>query len=190
MSISQTTLALLIALLSIATTFLTLSPALFTAHTSDIRLVYEGSTRNTVNFFAHNAGQRGGLIAVRAFSIDMREATPMGTPPATLALNVPMIHESAYIGAGKEARLEAKLYPNFEALFIETLKRQGLMGEDGKLIPDRPQLFIWPARMKCAFKISEVSTDRVDEERAFPISCDSLRWVSEFLFDRLLAPKP
>jgi hypothetical protein len=187
-SVSNTTLALLVALITVATPALNAGLPLLKSPGSDIDLVLESASPAEMTFVAKNSGRSGGVLRINNVSIDVARHDPDNY---FIPIQVPFETNNLFIEPSRELRLTARLQsfssedvckkvaPALErALSLAPRLRSRVyeeLGDEGQLESDLD--YDWTLRLACTVNSRETSF-KSHGEKILPVQCDEFDFLN------------
>jgi hypothetical protein len=148
LTIGSTTLALVVAALSVFTTFLTVGLPLTKQDRAEISLLVETGGQSAIYLFAYNSGKRGAIARPAAFWI-IFSTRPNSTQPSAVTRFDPDRSPSVYIGPGEEKTITADLDGAARNSICNGLETNSAQRAEERPTPT----FLW-AGMKCQVGIT------------------------------------
>jgi hypothetical protein len=190
-SFSSTNLALLVALISVATPLLSLLLNYLKPPGSDVQLLFESMTYNEVTFLVRNEGRSGGVLRLDSLNMLAKSSDD----DAGVSVNVQLAPNSSYIEPGREQRISAQVVASLTGSICQQFDeyidrvRDKLVQTLGNLHGAAYEHRFIPALrenlregLSCGFKVRETSFNSQDRgERTFKVECFSISFISTCL---------
>jgi hypothetical protein len=178
LAFGQINLALLIALISVSTSFVNVALPFLKPQGSAIQLLFEAVQGNTYNFLARNIGRSGGVLRLEQLTISANG----NEYPQTLSL--PLKDEAGtYIEPGREVRIAASLATDTDnniSAFIDESGVRERVAEDHPRFHGSGLAVAYLNELSCAFSVKETSFNApVRDSKDFPVNC---RYLNLTLF--------
>src|SRR5712691_5323957 len=107
-AIGQTNLALLTAVISVATTFLAVAIPFFKEQGYRIELFLDSASETQLSVVVRNTGNEGALLRLRMIRIGNSDFNPLSFVDASEYFQVDLDHDGVYIEPSKEEKLVAR----------------------------------------------------------------------------------
>jgi hypothetical protein len=175
-AIGQTNLALLTAVISVATTFLTVAIPFLHQHSDPIRLILDHASDTEISVVARNTGNEGALLRLRMLRVGHADFNPFSFVEASNYIQLDLDHDGTYIEPGKEHKLVGRFKePPASAPLCEFVEHQpffeGLkeLKESGGTFGD-VQNSVY-SKMACGVGLHETSFSNSQEFHFRPLNC-------------------
>jgi hypothetical protein len=174
-AIGQTNLALLTAIISVATTFLTVAIPFFKQQGYRIELFLDNTSETQISVVARNTGNEGALLRLVMLRIGNSDFNPFSFVGASNYFQADLDHDGVYIEPGKEEKLVARFKSPVSAPLCEYIKQQpffeGLkeIKESGGTLGDA--MTSEYDKMACAVGLHETSFNSSREFYFRPLNC-------------------
>jgi RNA polymerase subunit RPABC4/transcription elongation factor Spt4 len=176
LSIGQTNLALIVALISVLTSLVTVANPLLKPRNADIALIHETSTSTVSAFLARNDGRSGGILRLEWFELGFVDKNKIG-----LLQN--FAHAGVFVEASKEQRFEITSFELSESMVKFHLSQRRFFEQFGTIDPTanpyllslrHPRLDAMLAALKCSFTATESGFYAEPVRKEFPTSCKKI----------------
>jgi RNA polymerase subunit RPABC4/transcription elongation factor Spt4 len=173
-AIGQTNLALLTAIISVATTFLAVAIPFFKQQGYRIELFLDNASETRMSVVARNTGNEGALLRLRMLRIGNSDFRPFEFVGASNYFQVELDHDGVYIEPRKEEKLVARFKSPVSSPLCEYIKGQpffkGLkeMKESNTVGDAMTSVY---AKMACAVGLHETSFGSSREFYFRPLNC-------------------
>jgi hypothetical protein len=158
---SQTTLALLIALISVSGSFITTIIPWFEWPHSDLRVIYEHGHIDEITLLARNEGRAGGVLRLDGFDLD--------------GYLYPTSSEPYFVEAGKERTMAVKVEFTAQTCGIvhELLQRRGPSKRDFESYAKARE------SKQCHFQSIETSFNSYFKTHFIPVPCEDVLGIHQ-----------
>jgi hypothetical protein len=174
-AIGQTNLALLTAVISVATTLLTVAIPFFKQQGYQIELFLDSASETQLSLVVRNTGNEGALLRLQMLRIGNSDFNPFSFVDASNYFQVELDHDGVYVEPGKEEKLVARFRSQVSAPLCKYLKQQpffnGLkeLKDRGGTIGDAMTSVY--EKMACAVGLHETSFRSSREFYFRPLNC-------------------
>ena len=178
-TVSQTTLALLIALTSVVTTLLNVGVPLLKPSGSAISVLFSSSANDEATFVVKNGGRSGGIIQFGTMTVDLNEVASYRCCMTSFEFQIS--DKGNYVEPDREMKISIPM-PSIKDKFCTHLKSQPIaisMDETGKPYPRGVRYDDFMASVKCSFTYREPSfhskvNRNGDEDESAIVKCTGL----------------
>jgi RNA polymerase subunit RPABC4/transcription elongation factor Spt4 len=196
-TLGHTNLALIVALISVATTLVTVVVPLIRQKDAEIKVIFVKSTGNSLTFLARNEGQTGGVLRATFFGIHSNHTEPDGSSIGFWHGTTISTHEAVFLEPLKEQLIDVSMpgtiydSDEFMCTFIDRhhyLDRFDFSGLSASNEKDHQKLNS-EAQRAIDTLVCEILFDRASlatrKNMTVGITCSQLSWVKSCLYRRL-----
>jgi hypothetical protein len=176
-AIGQTNLALLTAVISVATTFLAVAIPFFKEQGYRIELFLDSASETQLSVVARNTGNEGALLRLVMLRIGNSDFNPFSFVGASNYFEVALDHDGVYLEPGKEEKLVTRFKSQVSAPLCEYIQQQPFFNglkeiEDGGGTLGDAMTSVY-GKMACAVGMHETSFNSSREFYFRPLNCSN-----------------